>query len=485
MSSTPGSPRLPDDLRPTGPDPDRIADDPLSSGRTPDPPGDDGPRASSDDEPSPPSEQPSPAELRPTRVPGRLPLYVAAFVVGVLAGSTLLLTGFLLGRQAGSTPGTAESRQKLFQPFWDVYNKIEHEYVGDVDQQKLVQGAIRGVFEALGDPYSGYMSPEDFRTSLDGVAGRFEGIGTEMTTRGTEGTTGCMPLGAGCRAEVARVYRGSPAVKAGLQTGDIVVAVDGKSLDGMALSDVVKLVRGPRGSAVTLTVERGGGRPFDVRIVRDVIESQVVESEVLAGGTVGYIRIDGFSPGAAGDFRDQLRELVETKGVKRIVLDLRGDPGGFVDAARTIASQFVADGPLYWEEYAGGRRVPQHPEPGGVATSPEIQVVVLVDRGTASASEIVAAALQEGRGAKIVGQTTYGKGTIQQWSDLGENGGFRLSIAKWLTPRQNSIDRIGVVPDVAVEPGANPGSRDDEVLERALQLLSGAASGDRSLRPAA
>ena len=174
-------------------------------------------------------------------------------------------------------------------------------------------------------------------------------------------------------------------------------------------------------------------------------------NELLADGTVGYLRIDGFSGDAAEDFRPASRGT-STQGVPEFVLDLRDDPGGFVDAALTIASQFVRSGPIYWEEYADGRKVPVGAEPDGVATDPAIAVAVLVNGGSASASEIVAGALQDTGRATLVGETTFGKGTIQQWHLLsGDSGGFRLSIAKWLTPDQHWVHGTGITPDVVVD----------------------------------
>lgn len=411
---------------------------------------------------------------------------MAAFLVAVLAGSSLLAAGFLLGTQAAATGGTPADLQDRFKPFWEAYNKIDRQYVGAIDQKKLVEGAINGLFEGLGDPYSGYMSSEDFKRSLSGISGQFEGIGATMATRDASGKTDCTPISDACRLTVVHVIRDSPALKAGLQPGDVVTAVDGVPTSGQTIDETVARVRGPRGTVVHVTVQRGSGAPFELAITRDVIQSEDVTSEVVANGTVGYLRIEGFSSSAAGDFTNELRDLVATKGVRRIVLDLRNDPGGFVDAARTIASQFVGSGPVYFEQYADGRTVPQDAEPGGVATDPAIHVVVLVNKGTASASEIVAGAIQDTGRGQLVGEKTFGKGTIQQWHTLAnDTGGFRLSVAKWLTPRQRWIHGVGLEPDVpvAVPPDSPAGS--DPVLERALQLLSSARAGFARLAPAA
>jgi carboxyl-terminal processing protease len=413
----------------------------------------------------------------------RLGMSFAATVVAVLAGGALFVSGFTLGQQRGLTPGTSADRQAQFQPFWDAYNKITSEYVGDYDQHKLVEGAIGGLFQALGDPYSAYMSSEDFRKSLSGISGQFEGIGAEMTSRDADGKAGCTPLSDTCRLVVAGLVGKAPAEKTGVVVGDIVLAVDDVSVTGLKVDDVVAKVRGAKGTTVKLTLQRAGAAaPLELSIVRDVINRQDVTSKLLANGTVGYIHIDGFSSSAAGDFKDQLKDLVEVSKVKKLILDLRKDPGGFVDAARTIASQFVGSGPIYWEEYANGSRTATNAEPGGIAVDPSIQLVVLVDGGSASASEIVAGALKDTHRGTLVGEKTFGKGTIQQWQELGDYGGFRLSTAKWLTPDQTWIHGKGIEPDIAVAvPADNPPDK-DPALDKALEVLAtGTAGADPAL----
>jgi carboxyl-terminal processing protease len=399
-------------------------------------------------------------------------------LVVVLGGAALFVSGFTLGQHRSLTPGTSADRQERFQAFWDTYNKITSEYVGEYDEHRLVEGAIGGLFQALGDPYSAYMSSEDFRQSLSGISGQFEGIGAEMASRDAAGTVGCKPLSDTCRLTVTRLVRNAPAEKAGLKEGDVLLLVDGTTVAGLASEEVITKVRGPKGTTVKLTVERAGATgPTEVSIVRDVIAREDVTSRVLANGTVGYLKIDGFSSSAADDFKTHLRELVETSRVRKVVLDLRRDPGGFVDAARTIASQFVGSGPIYWEEFANGTRRPTEAEPGGIAVDPSIQLVLLVDGGTASASEIVAGALKDTGRAQLIGEKTFGKGTIQQWQELGDYGGFRLSTAKWLTPNQTWIHGTGIQPDIVVAATPDAPADKDAGLDKALEVLGGSGTG--------
>jgi carboxyl-terminal processing protease len=409
---------------------------------------------------------------------------IAVFLlVAIIGGAALFVSGFTLGRLSGATPGTTDDRQDLFRPFWNAYDDVSRNYVGEIDPRLLVEGAIKGMFQALDDPYSAYLTEEEYRQSLGGLSGEFEGVGIELTTRDDAGEP-CTTISAICRLTVTRVIRGSPALAAGLQENDEILAVDGEATIGSSLEVVVPTIRGPRGSTVVLTIERAGQR-LEISIVRDVIQREDVQSRILAEGRVGYIDVRGFSSGSADDLHNILAELIGDVGVSALVLDLRDDPGGYVDAAQRIASEFVGDGPLYYEQSAGGEPIAQEPQPGGVATDKSIPMVVLVNGGTASASEIVAGALQGNDRALLVGSRTFGKGTIQEFKELPGAGGYRLSVRKWLTPDQSWIHEVGLLPDVVVEAPAEPQADEDPVLERALEILLTDLAVHPALAPAA
>jgi carboxyl-terminal processing protease len=393
---------------------------------------------------------------------------MALLLVAAIGGAGLFFSGFMLGRLNGQTPGTSDANQELFRPFWDAYNDVSNNYVGDADPHVLVEGAIKGIFNALGDPFSQYLTEEEYRASLGGISGEFEGVGIEMAA--VENGQPCETVSDACLLTVTRVIRGSPALVAGLAEGDVLKAVDGTSTEGMTLEEVVGKVRGPKDSTVVLSVERGG-QPQDISVVRDVIQREDVRSEVLADGKVGYVKIDGFSSGSAQDLQDQLRALIEEDQVQGLILDLRDDPGGYVDAAHKIASQFVATGPLYWEQAAGEDPIARQPDPDGVATDTSIPVVVLVNGGTASASEIVAASLHGNGRAKLVGEKTYGKGTIQEFKELPGAGGYRLSVRKWLAPDQTWIHGVGIQPDVESVPPADQPADQDVVLDKGVEVV--------------
>ena len=396
-------------------------------------------------------------------------MVLAVFLVVAIGGGALFVSGFALGRLAGATPGTAENQQDLFRPFWDAYNDITQNYVGKVDDHLLVEGAIGGLFTALGDPFSQYLTQEQYTQTLSGISGEFTGVGVQLATQDASGNS-CDTISDTCSLVITHVVRNSPAQKAGIQDNDVIVAVDGTSTQGMKVDDVAGKLRGPKGTNVTITVDRGGTSQ-DFTVTRDVIVREDVTTDVLANGEVGYLKIAGFSSGSSGDFHDALNELVNTDKVKAIVLDLRDDPGGYVDAAQKIASEFVADKPLYYEQAATGDPQPQQPIAGGVATNPAIPVVVLVNGGTASASEIVSAAIQGNGRGQLVGSKTYGKGTIQEFKELPGVGGYRLSVRRWLTPDLTWIHGVGLFPNVTVTPPDNQPANQDVVLDTGIQVV--------------
>jgi carboxyl-terminal processing protease len=383
------------------------------------------------------------------------------------------MAGFTFGQYQAETPGTPITEEDAFKPFWDVYHAITERYAGgEVDRDALIEGAIRGLFEALDDPYSSYLTADEYRESLQGISGQFEGIGAEINTEATDGATSdCATLGPDCHLVVVAPLAGSPAEKAGLRSGDLITAVDGLTVDGLTVDEARDRIRGRKGTSVTLTVVRGNDAPFELSIVRDVIVQKEVVEEDLADGEVGYIKLTGFSENAAKEFSAEVAEDV-ADGRAKLIIDLRGNPGGFVTAARDVASQFIGEGTIFWEETADGTQNPTSAIAGGAATDASIEVILLVDRGSASASEIVAGALQDTGRATLVGETTFGKGTIQTWEELaGGNGAMRLTIAKWLTPNKTWIHRVGVTPDVTVRIPDNLGQDEDPILDRALEIL--------------
>jgi carboxyl-terminal processing protease len=400
-------------------------------------------------------------------------LAMAMVLVAVLAGGALFMSGFLVGQRNAEQPGTPATAQESFQPFWDTYDTIIKRFAGGtVDREAMIRGAIKGMVDSLGDPYSAYLTPDEYRQGLQDLSGQFEGIGAEIGTLDAKGAkSDCSTLGPDCQLVVVSPIEGSPSEKAGIKAGDVIVAVDGNSLDGLTVDGARDKIRGKKGTEVTLTIVRGNAKPMDVKVVRDVIISKEVITRDLAGGKVSYIAVTGFSDNSASKFHDALQADLKA-GKKEFILDLRGNPGGYVTAARAIASEFIKDGPIFWEEDSAGKQTETPATGTGIATDDSIKLVVLVDKGSASASEIVAGALQDRKRAMVVGETSFGKGTVQQWIQLDDGSALKLTIAKWLTPNKRWIHHVGIIPDVPVATPANAGPDNDPALDKAVELLT-------------
>ncbi|HJP89653.1 MAG TPA: S41 family peptidase [Candidatus Limnocylindrales bacterium] len=428
-------------------------------------------------------------------------------LVAILGGGALFMSGYSIGRDAGRAGGGSVDETTAWKPFWDVYDAVTNRFpLAPVDRTKLVEGAIKGLVDSLGDPYSTYLSPDDYKGTLDDISGTFEGIGAEIGAVDDNGNTSdCSTFGAGCHMVVIAPIEGSPAEASGLLAGDVISQIDGASLDGLTADQARDMVRGKAGTTVTLHILRyaipagASGAPatpapasspkprellkeLDVTITRAKVQRREVTSRVLANGTVGYVYLSGFSDNGAKETKKALQEFKD-KGIKKIVFDLRGNPGGFVVDALNVASQFIASGPVYWTQDAQGAQVETDATGDGVVTDTSIQVVVLIDKGSASASEIVAGALQDRGRAKLIGETSYGKGTVQEWIDLGGLGGVKLTVNKWLTPDKRWIHHVGLTPDVAVTVPADNPPGVDPVLDTALEVLGATAfvPGERLL----
>jgi carboxyl-terminal processing protease len=396
-------------------------------------------------------------------------VFVAIVLVVCVFGGGFVVGNFIPALKPVSVPtltttpsnnqgGTPIDLQSQFASFWQAWDLVHQNYVDQpVDNVKLVQGAIRGMMDALGDPHTGYWTPQETTDANLSMQGEYDGIGAYVDTRGDYLT-------------ITKPIPGYPAEKAGLQIGDQIIAVDGLDVTGMD-PDLVRMtkVMGPAGTEVRLTIQRTGvEKPLEFTLTRAHIVIPSVTSKML-DNNIGYIQITVFGNTTATDFHDQLSQLM-IKNPSGLILDLRDNGGGYLDAGIAVASEFINHGVIVTEQYSDGTKSPHDATPGGLATT--IPMVVLVNGNTASASEIVSGAIQDNGRGKLVGELTYGKGSVQNWLPLSDGGTARITIAKWLTPNGRTIDKIGLTPDVVVTMTQADITADrDPQLDAAMQLL--------------
>ncbi len=405
---------------------------------------------------------------------------VLALVAGTFAGGFAL--GYLakgIESPAGSTaavstpppptvgPGTptpTASPTDIWAPFWQAWKLLHEYYVRPLDDVKLVQGAIRGMYAATGDKHTSYMDPDEHREANISLSGEYEGIGAWVDTSGKYVT-------------IVTPMKGSPAEKAGLRPGDEIIAVDGQDVTGINPELVVRKVLGPAGTKVRLTIKRDDQKPFDVVITRAKITIPSVEGKML-DGDIAYVQLHTFGDKTTQELRDTLKTLM-AQHPKGLILDLRNNGGGYLVTAVDVASEFLPEGKVVlYEQYKDGSLKSYKTHSGGLAT--DVPMVVLVNDGTASAAEIVSGALQDYGRAVLVGVTTYGKGSVQNWIPLDNNqGAVRITVALWLTPKKRQISGKGLTPDFKVEFTQDDAkAKRDPQLDKAKELiLSGKAPG--------
>ncbi len=428
--------------------------------------------------------EPQPQDVPASSSRGGTVPWIISLALAAVVGALLFVGGYLAAGSGGGSGCAAPD--EAFAAFCEAYDRLQTEYVDDLDSEKLAEGAIRGMFQyGVEDPYSGYMPPEQYQQALGDLSGTFSGIGAEMAIRNVtdpEDLAACTEFNATCRFVVLAPLADSPAERAGVQAGDVVLAVDGETVDGSIMEDQISRIRGESGTDVTLTLQRDGAEPFDLTITRAEIQLQEVESRMI-DGHIGYIALNGFSAPAADQFAAGLEGLLD-QGADQIVFDLRDNPGGYIDAAQQIASQFIDSGVIFTQESAG-EDVREWTSTGdGVATDPNIPVVVLINEGSASASEIVAAALQESGRATVVGEPSFGKNTVQVWGRLENEGGVRITISRWFTAGHDSVAPDGIQPDIDAARTAETPPEGDPALDAALAFLADEPVAEEADAPA-
>lgn len=362
--------------------------------------------------------------------------------------------------QAATAAAAEESDLSLF---WEAMALLDENFYAQEElprDEALPYAAIEGVIDATGDPHSSFLDPASASEFQQDLEGEFEGIGArvDMSEAGLV---------------IVSPFPGTPAAEAGLRPGDVVVEIDGQPTQGMDLEEAVSLVRGQQGTVVNLTVRREGTPDllvFDItraNVVVPIVETRMIEEAGLP--PIGYLRLTDFGRNSAAQVERGLEELME-QGAERLILDLRYNPGGLLDAAVSISSEFIGEGMILTERTSTDREIRHPAQAGGVAL--EIPLVLLVNEGSASASEILAGAIKDtGRGT-LIGTTTFGKGSVQRLHILSDDSLLRLTVARWFTPAGNAIHEVGIEPDIVIE--ATPeqvGSEEDPQLDAAIDFF--------------
>ena len=382
-------------------------------------------------------------------------LVLAAFGAGIG-------TAWLFFHRAGPSEGEEQAGEPAhFGLFWEAWDKVEAYFYGDLpDTQHLVWGAIRGALATLNDAHTTFLEPETRTKEKQDLSGRFGGIGARVS-KADDGSIVLDPM-----ADL-------PAAKAGIQTGDALIAVDGQTLaSDITVEQAIALVRGEVGTTVVLTLRRTGVADlWEVQVVRQEIPSPSVEWRMLEGteGT-GYVRVFLFSDRTDSELKEALSDL-ESRGMVRLVLDLRGNGGGLLNAAIDVGSEFLGDGVIAYQLSKAAQPQELNAKRGGAYL--EGALVVLIDGGTASASEIVAGALQDRGRARLVGEKSFGKGSVQSVVDLSDGSSLHITSAQWETPNRHQISRQGLTPDAEVAITDDDRAQGlDPQLERAVELLT-------------
>lgn len=403
---------------------------------------------------------------------------IAHFLVRGVVVYLIFISGFALGNGASLSPTYAlkglinttsseSTTETDFMPFWRAWKLLEENYdggtPGDIDDQTKVWGAIKGLAASYGDPHTMFFDPEETKSFNDVVKGKFGGVGMEVMSEN----------GA---AVVVTPLKNSPAAKAGILPRDLILKVNGEDVTGKPTEAVVRKIKGDVGTDVTLTLFRESEKDrgmFDVTITRAIIESPVIETDIEGTSDIFIIKVNNFSETAPELFRKALLEFVRS-GRQRLVIDLRNNPGGYLEAAVSMTSWFLPEGKVIVSEKSKSIENKAHTSLGYNAFNPNFKFVILINEGSASASEIMAGALREHGKAVLVGKKSYGKGSVQKPIALTPDTLIKITIARWYTPDGVSIDKNGVTPDIEVTQVSKydpfeKGYEHDEQMKRAFE----------------
>jgi len=381
--------------------------------------------------------------------------FILVLLFGALAG------GYFFGKASVVCPYCAPTDVDL-SILWEAWHKLEDNYVdpAKLDRQKMVWGAARGMVESAGDPYTVFFNPDEAKKFLEDVSGEFEGIGVEIGVKNGQ-------------LQVISPIEGTPAAQAGLRAGDKIIKIDGRVTTGITAEEAVTLIRGAKGTEVTLTILRDEWESTkDIVIKREVIKAPSLKWEIK-DNNIAYIKLYQFSGSMDSDFQNAGLAILKTNANK-IILDLRNNPGGYLEMAQYVAGWFLERGETVVIEDFGQKQEQEVYKAEGNSRFVGYPIVILVNEGTASASEILAAALRDNRGVKLIGKTSYGKGSVQTLEDLADGSSLKVTVADWLTPKGEHITGKGLTPDIEVEmteQDYNEGK--DPQLDKALEIIKG------------
>ena len=355
-----------------------------------------------------------------------------------------------------------------FSLFWESYGELKQKFVDPqkIDTQKIIYGAIEGMVKSLEDPYTVFFTPDNTKKFKEDISGRFEGIGIEIGKKDDQ-------------LQVIAPLEGTPAKAAGLKAGDKIIQIDDTSTIDLSIEEAINLIRGPKGTQVTLTIFREGlESPKEIKIIRDLIQVPSLRWELKEVGEnekIAYIKINQFSESADLDFAKAAMEILNSPAQK-IILDLRNNPGGYLEISQEIAGWFLEKGKTVTIEDFGNGKERQIYTTEGNAKLSEYPMVLIINQGSASASEILAGALRDNRGIKLVGEKSFGKGSIQELAELRGGSVLKITVAHWLTPNGELISGKGLEPDVKIEitednnSGENNGKNDPQ-LDKAIEIV--------------
>jgi carboxyl-terminal processing protease len=387
-----------------------------------------------------------------------VPLVAVFFVIGIYTGYAKRpeIERVLLAHKE-----TEVDTQADFSPFWKVWNVINEKYPGadKTADQERIYGAISGLVGSLNDPYTTFFRPDEAKSFQDEISGNFSGIGMEVGLK-NKILTVIAPL------------KDTPAYNANIKSGDKILKIDKTLTADLTVEKAIKLIRGPKGTTVTLTILREGTpEPIEIKIVRDIINIPTLDTEMRSDG-IFVVKLYSFSANSANLFRNAMKEFTLAK-TDKLLLDLRGNPGGYLEASVEMASWFLPEGKIIiTEDYGTNKKSKVYRSKGYNIFSDKLNFVILIDGGSASASEILAGALRDHGRVKLVGAKSFGKGSVQEVVDVTSDTILKITVAKWLTPNGGTIAEVGLTPDYPVEfTKADFDAKKDPQMDKAVEIL--------------